>query len=95
MCSDSIFNLLKRVTDGSFLIFMRNIIFSFSTFLVFRRPNQVSLKLVYRPQISSRSALENSSKLHLFLKNVCQRRVTRNINKLCPEGYELFMSMIV
>ena len=38
-CSDSIFNLLKRVTDGGFFIFMLNVIFSFSTFLVFGRPN--------------------------------------------------------
>ena len=32
MCSDLIFNLLKIVTDDSF-IFMQNISFSFSTFL--------------------------------------------------------------
>ena len=39
MCSDSIFNLLKRVTDDSFFVFLRNVIFSFSAFRVFGRPD--------------------------------------------------------
>ena len=55
MCFDSIFNMLRRVTDGSFCIFMQNISFSFSAFLEFGHPNYVSPKLVYRPQITSRS----------------------------------------
>ena len=38
--------------------FIQNVSFSFSAFLEFGRSNQVSLKLVYRPQTSSRSSLE-------------------------------------
>ena len=38
MCSDSIFNLLKRVADGSFYL-LQNVDFSFSTLLEFGRPN--------------------------------------------------------
>ena len=33
MCSDSIFNLLKRVTDGSFLFLCETLVFLFLTFL--------------------------------------------------------------
>ena len=38
MCSNLIFNLLKRVTDDSFL-FLCSVSFSFSTFLEFGHPN--------------------------------------------------------
>ena len=33
MCSDSIFNLLKRVTDGSFLFLRKTLFFIFQSFL--------------------------------------------------------------
>ena len=55
---DSIFNLLKKDADCSFLFLCKTLVFYFSisTFLEFGCLNQVSPKLVYRPQISSRSA---------------------------------------
>ena len=50
--------MLKRVSDSSFLIFIQNIRFPFSTFLQFGCPILVSPESVYRPQISSRSTLD-------------------------------------
>ena len=39
ICSDSIFNLLKRVTEGSFLFLCKKVSFPFCTFLQFGGPN--------------------------------------------------------
>ena len=39
ICSDSIFNLLKRVTEGSFLFLCKKVSFPFSNFLEFGCPN--------------------------------------------------------
>ena len=46
----------KKSCRLQFFIFMQNVSFCISTFVEFGRLNQVSPKLVYRPQISSRSA---------------------------------------
>lgn len=35
MCSDSIFNLLKRVAEGGFLFLCKRLVFSLSAFLEF------------------------------------------------------------
>ena len=46
----------KKSCRLQFFIFMQNVSFCISTFFEFGRLNQVSPKLVYRPQISSRSS---------------------------------------
>ena len=60
---------------------MRKVSFSFSAILKFGRPNLVSPKLVYRPQIGSRSAPGNGVRqgfgaVMILNRDVCDVRKT-------------------
>ena len=50
--------LARKSYRWQFFIFMENVSFSFSTFLVFGRPSSVSPKSLYQPQTSSKSTSE-------------------------------------
>ena len=65
MCSGSIFNLLKRVTDGN--IYMQNVSFCFSTFLKFACPN----KFPQNQYTNHKSALDQSL-LNLICRSMCK-----------------------
>lgn len=71
--------LAKKSNRRQFLILTQNVTFSFSTFLEYMHLNYVFLKLVYRPEISSRSASGQEKKYSASTGNKeCFRK-----NKFC------------
>ena len=73
-------NLLQTVTDGSFLFLYKTFIFLFLLFLNLGLQVRCPPKSVYRPQISSRSAL-----VYIYIRqyeiscNICTVHISENV----------------